>query len=618
VGDVQTNLTGTITYAAVSGAAAATSTGVSASSAEDDSVQLDALLDVSLASTNSSGTITYTVGAVNRTTVWGAKDLLAVRSLLGISTGTGGIFISVKVPQYPAGTPLTITGTPAVTTSSTYGFASGATATIYSTANTTGASGWTAGATPVANAAYIGVYVSGGSCTINGASMSGVEICPIASSGSSAGTVPNPAITLTFAVTQSSASGSANAGSTQTIANSLIGSNASTEYVIGPGITANSLADSTSDTATITTAGEGINNTTSVNAPSGASALNSTQSISAYSCLNGPLGNSAATGSYDGSTNDNTHDFTAISFTGSNTYTTTNTTASYSPTTSSVTSGTVSGIQIEHTLANTGNSADTYTVTAQAPAGWKVYIEADSGGAAGTSGPTGASFYGSGLSSAGGTSVGTNVAVASGATLNYWTVYTAPAGVAYLSHVVGTITAVSNGNTSVSNATADLIYAGFVALTTSATTTPNCPSGVSPPAGSVCPGGTINFTIDYRNIVGGSSNYDTSSVPAVSFAGVMTKAGTFVITADGTNGTGLGNNWGTYTGGPTAAPVDSTAGTTFAYYTGSTGATSAASFQAGITKFLATVGGSTFQLVPYGYNSGTHTQGTITFSVVAN
>jgi hypothetical protein len=89
----------------------------------------------------------------------------------------------------------------------------------------------------------------------------------------------------------------------------------------------------------------------------------------------------------------------------------------------------------------------------------------------------------------------------------------------------------------------------------------------------VCPGGTISYTIDYRNIVGGSSNYDTSSVPAVSFAGVTTKAGSLVITADGTNGTSLGNNWATYSAGPTAIPVDSTDNTTFTYWSGSTGGT---------------------------------------------
>jgi hypothetical protein len=121
--------------------------------------------------------------------------------------------------------------------------------------------------------------------------------------------------------------------------------------------------------------------------------------------------------------------------------------------------------------------------------------------------------------------------------------------------------------------------------------------------------------IDYRNIVNPA---DVSSVPAVSFARVMSKAGSLVIIEDGTNGTGLGNTWGTMTGGLTAPPVDATSGTTFAYYTGATGGTSAASFQTGITKFVATIGGAAFQLVPYSFNSGVGCQGTITFSVVAN
>lgn len=609
VGDVQTNLTGTITYGAVNGTAAATSAAVSATNAEVDSVALDALLDVALSSVNNSGVITYTASAVNRTTVYGARDLLAVKTLLGLSSGTGGIFISIKVPQYPAGTPLTVAGNATVSTSSTYGFASGASAQIYSTTAPTGSSGWTlaSGGRPLANATYLGVFISGGSCTINGSPMSGVEMCPIASSGSSAGVVPNPAVTLTFSVNASTAAGAANAGSTQTIANSLIGSNGATEYVIGPGIAALSLADGTGDTAAITATGAGINNTRSVNAPSGASSLNSAQSTASYSLANGPYGNPSAIGTYDGSAKDNNHDFTAVSFVSTNaTYATSNTTPTYSPTVTTTTTAAVSDITVENTLTNTGTQTDTYTIVATAPSGgWTVTLEIDNAGAPGSA---------LGGAANGATSTASNVSVASGAALNYWAVYTAPSGIRYLSHGVATITATSNGGgASVYNTTANLLYAGFVAITMTATITPNCPSGMSPAVGSACPGGTIAYSIDYRNVV---NIVDVSSVPAVSFARVMTKPGTLVICADGTNGTNLGNTWGSTTNGPTAAPVDSTANTTYAYYTGSTGGTSAAGFQTGVTKFIATIGGSTFQLVPYGYAAGTGSQGTITFSVV--
>jgi hypothetical protein len=170
------------------------------------------------------------------------------------------------------------------------------------------------------------------------------------------------------------------------------------------------------------------------------------------------------------------------------------------------------------------------------------------------------------------------------------------------------------GNSGVSNTTVHLLYAGFVAVTTTATTTPNCPAAITAAAGTVCPGGTIVYVIDYRNIV---KNTDVSSVPAVSFARVMTKAGSFTITADGSTNSTVGNNWGTTTNGPTAIPVDTTPGTTYAYWSGASGATPAASFQAGLTKFVATVGGPTFQLAPFGYSTGTGTYGTITYSVVA-
>jgi hypothetical protein len=610
-GSVQTNLYGTITYAVVGSAPAQTSSAVGAASAESDSVTADARLDVALSASQngSTGAVTYTLGAADGTATWGAKDSIAVKTLLGASAS--GVFISAKIPQF-GGSPLTINGNAATSTSSTYGFATGATATIYYTTSASGSSGWTVAPSGAvsAGAQYIGAFISGGTCTINGASTSGIEICPISGPTSSAGSVTNPAISLTFTVNAPTGSGSANSGSMATIGNSVIGDNASTEHVIAPGIALNTLADGTGDTTALTTAGAGVNNTTAINSPSGASTASANQSLAQYLVENGPFAAAAATGSFDGSSSDDNHDFTAVSFVSTNiTYTTTNTTASYSPTTATATATAVANIKVESTVANTGNKADSYNIVATAPSGWTVFLESDAASA------PGGSFGGS---AAGATSTAANVALASGATLNYWAVYTAPSGVIYLSHGLGTVVATSTADGTVKNTTNDLLYAGFIALTTSAATTPGCPAGVTPTVGSVCPGGTISYTIDYRNIVGGSSNYDTSSVPAVSFAGVTTKAGSLVITADGTNGTSLGNNWATYSAGPTAIPVDSTDNTTFTYWSGSTGGTSAGSFQAGLTKFIATVGGASFQLVPYGFAAGTGSKGTITFSVTVN
>jgi hypothetical protein len=604
VGDISASITGTITYAAAGNATAQTST--SATASEDDSVNADAVLDVALASVNTSGVITYTVKAADRTTTWGAKDLSSVNTLLGVVGGSGGgVFISAKIPQYPAGTPLTITGTPAVTTSTSNGFGGG-TATVYTTANTTGAGGWTAGV--VANATYIGVYITGGTCTNGGvASTSGIEICAVSSgTGSSAGSVPNPAVTLTFSVIQSSSSGSANTGSTTAIANSLIGDNASSEHVIAPSITQNSLLNSAATPALLTATGQGVNNVTAAASalPSGASNIDSDQSVVAYLFYNGPYGNASATGSVDGSTSDTNHDFTAVSFTSSAAYVTTDTAATYSPTTvSTTTSG--STISVENTLTNSGNKDDTYTIVAGTlPSGWTVALQTDS---ATPGSPSGIAL---GSASAGTTSTATGVSVASGASLNYWAVYSVPAGVTYLSHQNVSIVATS-ALSAATNATYNLLYAGFVAITTIAATTSGCPSSVTNATGTVCPGGSIQYTIGYRNIVGGSGNYDASSVPAVSFKGVSTKAGTFVLAADGTNA----SNWATYTNGPSAAPVDTTANTTFTYYN-STYTSGTTTFISPITKFVALVGGPSFQLVPYGYASGgAGSYGQITYSV---
>ncbi len=614
-GTVVTNLSGTIAYAAAGSAPAQTSSPATATP-ETDTVMADVRLDVAISTSQdpASGAITYTAGAVDGSSTWGARDSLAVKALLG--TTVPGVFISVKIPQFN-GSPLTVVGSATATPNATYGFAAGAAATLYYTTSPNGSTGWTATSASVpAGAQFIGAFVSGGTCTINGGAMSGVEFCPLAGPASSAGSVPNPALALSFTVAQPAGNGSANSGAVTTLANSIIGDNAMPEHVVAPGITRSSLTDSLLATAALTTAGAGIDNTTAITSPSGASQLTSNQSLAQYAVKNGPFGSAAASGSFDGSSNDDNHDFTAVSFVSTgDIYTTTDVSPTYSPATATATKTAVSNIKIENTLANTGNKADAYTIVATAPPGWTVQLQADAGNA-----PAGAL----GGAAAGQSSTATLVPLASGATLNYWAVYAAPSGVAYLSHATGTVVATSVGDGTIKNSTNHLLYAGFVAITTTAATTPNCPAGVSPTAGTVCPGGTITYTIDYRNIVGGSSNYDRSSAAAVSFAGVMTKPGSLLITADGTSaalkpdGTSLGNNWATYSSGPTAPPVDTTANTVFAFFSGSSAGTPAGTFQTGLTKFTAVVGGAAFQLVPYGVANGTGCQGTITFAVTVN
>jgi hypothetical protein len=342
--------------------------------------------------------------------------------------------------------------------------------------------------------------------------------------------------------------------------------------------------------------------------------------MSSYAVAIGPLGYPTALGTYDGNTtSSHGNNFTAVSFTAGDRYQTSDTAPTYTPTTSATTSAAVSGIKVEGTIQNNGNLSDTYTITAVAPtaqAGWTVSLQTDTGGNQGTAGANMSAPLGGAGTAA--TSIATNVTITSGATLNYWAVYNAPAGVPYLSHGIGSVTVLSNhASPTLSDVTHHLIYAGFVAVTTTAAIVSGCPSNMTPTAvaGTVCPNGTITYTVDYRNVVATS---DTSTAKDASFGGVIAQPGTLIITADGTN---TGNTWyANSVNGLNGAPVDSLApnSTTFHYYTGSTaGSDVGSNFQSGISKFTATIGGSSIKLVPLGYGStgSVGTQGTILYAV---
>ncbi|MHB8144460.1 MAG: hypothetical protein ACYDEW_02355, partial [Vulcanimicrobiaceae bacterium] len=123
----------------------------------------------------------------------------------------------------------------------------------------------------------------------------------------------------------------------------------------------------------------------------------------------------------------------------------------------------------------------------------------------------------------------------------------------------------------------------------------------------------ISYTVDYRNLVMGTSDNTQS------FAYATTKAGTFVVDEDGTTVTVSSttqNNWATFASAITQ-PTDTTTGGVFTYYAGGSGT---GTFAASDTKFTDQVGGASFQLVPDQYNGhsflGTQGwQGAITFTV---
>ncbi|MDP9025527.1 MAG: hypothetical protein M3N13_09160, partial [Candidatus Eremiobacteraeota bacterium] len=211
-----------------------------------------------------------------------------------------------------------------------------------------------------------------------------------------------------------------------------------------------------------------------------------------------------------------------------------------------------------------------------------------------------------------------NVAVTSGNTLNYYIKYIIPAGAPYFYRFDSPIVATSVGDNTKSNTTHDELYSAFLALTKSqSVTSSGCPAGVTPPyaGGTVCPTGVLQYVVDYRNLVMGTTSTN------VSFSAVTTQAGTLQVTDDGTLSTTSQTttaNWASFAT-MTAAPVDTTSGTTYTYYTGipASGGGSA-TFSVTDTKFVDVIGGASFQLVPKNYLAPSATQGnqgTITFSI---
>ncbi len=305
-----------------------------------------------------------------------------------------------------------------------------------------------------------------------------------------------------------------------------------------------------------------------------------------YGVSNGPVGVPAATGSYDGAVAVNPNDdFTERSFMQAGLITV----YSATPNTSTAFTAAVAGISVPNQLANTGTSADTYTLTATAPAGWLVQLFPDNGlgtpgTGAGLNAPGAVALYGS---APGATSTGL-LPVAAGSSAVYWAVLTSPAGIRSYTRFDTAIVATSTNSAAATNTTHDELYSGFVYATKAlAVTATNCVAGVAAnaaiPAGGVCSGGTLQYSLAYGNIAlpGGAGNTEPAS------ALLSTRAGTFAVSEDGNLGT---NNWGTFTNGLNAAPVDSNAASTFTY--------GGSPYVAGSTSFTDVVGGAAGSLGP--------------------
>lgn len=325
------------------------------------------------------------------------------------------------------------------------------------------------------------------------------------------------------------------------------------------------------------------------------------------------------TGSFDGvAPAGNNYDFTAASipFPGG-TWLGNNSTTPGSPNGATITAASVT-MKVKNSLYynNTANGTRTVSLSVTAPSGWTAQICPDNGsGTPVCSGATaGACTSSTWLGSAAGataTASCTQNKRSTGITW-FWVVYTTPAsGLTALTRYDAVITATeNNGNTT--NDTHNELYSGFVAVTKTATvTSTGCPAGMTPTyASGVCPGGTIKYTLDYRNIVAGGG-LGTEGAVAALFP--ITGAGTLTLSEDGNPETYVpGSNWATYAAS-ISAPSDTTPSTVYTYTPGGTVFT--ASGASMTTKFQAQIGGSTFRLYPSGF-SGQTSQGSITFNVV--
>jgi hypothetical protein len=178
----------------------------------------------------------------------------------------------------------------------------------------------------------------------------------------------------------------------------------------------------------------------------------------------------------------------------------------------------------------------------------------------------------------------TSVCVPSGATVNYRTLYTPPAGATTFNSYAGygdAITATSTNDGTKSNVTTDEIFVGgFLKLVKSLSVALAQPCATAtiftPGSTSANPGDCVQYTIAYSNVAPSGGTND-----------ITLNASAFVITEDGAASGGVGptvytNNWAANSAGLFAAPVDSNGGTLGGYNPGP-GAV-------GSSKFTDTVG----------------------------
>jgi hypothetical protein len=303
-----------------------------------------------------------------------------------------------------------------------------------------------------------------------------------------------------------------------------------------------------------TAGGTGQTFTIAYNTIPGASSGAECGSSSGTGLLIGPVGTPNATGSYDGNVAvTNNDDFVEKSFAPSGFNAINSSTTVGSPNGNTYTSA-VTGIALRHQVHNYGGSTSNVIFYAQAPSGWTVGIYLDNAGA------QGAEIGGTASSNTYQTT--TTESVTAGANYFVWTVYAAPTGVQAFNRFDALLAVIDSGNTSNNNEVHDELYSGYIVQTKSYTiTATNCSGSV--PAGGWCPGGTLRYTIDVRNIAVAANGTTPASVTLT--------ANSLLLTDDGSNT----NSWAKDSGYMNTPGYSSTgtAPTTVTYYYNATSST---------------------------------------------
>ncbi|HZO95032.1 MAG TPA: hypothetical protein VFB22_14905 [Candidatus Baltobacteraceae bacterium] len=302
--------------------------------------------------------------------------------------------------------------------------------------------------------------------------------------------------------------------------------------------------------------GTGQTFTLSPSSVPGASSGAECGSSSTSGLLIGPVGMPNATGSYDGNVaTTNNDDFVEKSFAPAGFTAINSSTTPGTPNGNTYTSA-VTGIAVRHQYHNYSSSTVYAIFYAQAPSGWTVGVYADS------SGSLGSEITGSASSNTYTTSTSYPVTVAAGADGYVWTVYAAPSGVQAYNRFDALLAIIDLYTTSDNNEVHDELYSGYVVETKSYTITATNCSG-SPPAGSWCPGATLKYTIDVRNIAIAANGTTPASATLT--------ASTLAVTDDGSNT----NSWakdGGYLNSPGTSSTG-TAPTSVTYYYNSSSST---------------------------------------------